>query len=325
MNADADLDLMDVEAEAPNFVQVPNALVDAGASPMALAAYVHLRRFASWSTGRVSFSQKVLAERMGYRKRQSVMPYLEELVSLGFLTVREQRGDSGQRLRNVYVVRLTPVRSSGQGLSVPADRGSALQRTACTDDLGTDDLGTKAAPAALLPSPDDQISQEWSRLREQDGHKPGALAAPARKALQSLLRDGVSVDRVLQVIRWLHVDGRWWLDTRRLTLGQLRKHWATLDAQCPVDWQEQVPLDQWHAQQDAALAQDRERRAAAARAAYRLTQQEWDALSADDREDLLAVAHAPSVEDWEPEQTTAPAVLPWAEEQQRALVPAGWD
>lgn len=323
---------MELEAEAPTFVQVPNALVDAGASPMALAAYVHLRRFAAWSTSRVEYSQRVLAERLGLKQARSVKPYLEELQALGFLTVRQQHGENGRQLRNVYVVRLNPVRSrtaggvrsSAGGGCAAAQGGGAVERTPSTDDLGTDDLGTKAAPAALLPAADDQVSQEWSRLREQDGHKPGALAAPARKALQALLRDGVDVERVLQVIRWLHVDGRWWLETRRLTLVQLRKHWATLDAQCPVDWRQQVPLDQWHAQQDAALAQDRERRAAAARAAYRLTQQEWDALSADDREDLLAVADAPTVEDWTPD-VTAPAALPWAEEQQRALMPAGWD
>jgi len=307
---DMDVDV-ELEADSPTFVQVPNGLVDAGASPMALATYVQLRRFASWNTGRVHFSLQVLAHRMGLKQARSVRPYVEELERLGYLTVREQHGENGARLRNLYVVRLTPLRSTAPAPCAPPHHPPAVDRTASTDDLGTDDLGTKSAPAALIPAPDDVVADEWRRLREADGHRPGTVTAATRKSLQLLIRN-VGVDRVLQVVGWMHAEGRgrWWLDTRGLTLGQLRKSWASLDAQCPPDWERTLSQDELDARAHAAVLQH-----------AGITDAEWAALDSVARQEvrwaaedaqreralreagyLPATAGATSVDDWDPSE-----------------------
>jgi hypothetical protein len=262
-------------------------------------------------------SHAVIAEEssMGVRK---VADALQELRDLGAVTWEQQvSGRSGQQSNRyqVHAHRAGAQQVGGlhdvQTPSAPhADPGSAPR----ADERTPENDHQRTTAAALLPADDEVVAAEWSRLQEADGRAPGKPSGPARKSLQQLLRDGVPVERVLQVVGWLHVDGRWWLDVCRtpVTLGSLRKRWASLDAQCPPDWARQLTQDELDAQAHAAVLEH-----------AGITDAEWAAMDAVARQELRWAAedaareralrdagYAPtaapaSLDDWDPSE-------PWA-------------
>lgn len=94
---------------APFFAPVPEWILCAGLSPQAVALYAvllaHVNR--KREDGRSFPGMAALAEMLGYRKRQSVAPYLRELEAVGAIEIRDVPCFTGHR--HEYVVNEVPV------------------------------------------------------------------------------------------------------------------------------------------------------------------------------------------------------------------------
>lgn len=251
MNPEIDVE---VENEEVPFVMVPNGLVDANPSPQALAAYLHLRRRANWSSGRVDYSLAVLAKELGYAKRDSAKPYVDELVELGFLTVEERHGEGGARLRNRYVVRLTPTRSSGQPLPAPAGRPSPAQRVASTDPLVADPL-VHSEPSGLFEvesrpkstKPRGEVDPNVEKLAAgivellAENRIVARVDATSRRICGRILsQPGATVEEALGVARFATSDPFW--RAHVVTFAALAKHYPKLRLRMPTTGPAAAPI-----------------------------------------------------------------------------------
>jgi len=90
------------------FVPLPEWIIVAGLSPQALSLYTvllaHVNRQRGDGTAWPGLS--VLAELLGYSKRQSVTPYIRELTGVGAIDVEQRKCATGRR--NVYTLHELP-------------------------------------------------------------------------------------------------------------------------------------------------------------------------------------------------------------------------
>ncbi|MER7433104.1 hypothetical protein ABT341_00090 [Pseudonocardia alni] len=108
MTDDSNVSSIRAGRRAERFVQTPEWILVAGLTPQAQALYTallaHVNR--KQADGIAWPGMAVLAQMLGYRKRQSISPYLNELGLLGAIQVVKVPCPSGQR--NEYVVHEIP-------------------------------------------------------------------------------------------------------------------------------------------------------------------------------------------------------------------------
>lgn len=139
---------------APFFTPVPEWVLCAGLAPQSVALYAlllaHVNR--KREDGRSFPGMAVLAEMLGYRKRQSVAPYLRELEALGAIEIHDVPCRTGHR--HEYVINEMPAQAYAGQMSVN-DFHDARQRRLAADgamsavaDLAMS-AGTDAAMSAV--------------------------------------------------------------------------------------------------------------------------------------------------------------------------------
>lgn len=167
---------------AQTFVMTPEWIVLAGLSPQALALYTlllaHVNRTRDdtlvWPV------METLAELLGFKKRQSVNPYLAELAALGAIDIERVRNFKGHR-RNIYTVHeLAPDGYTGE-LSLKAfykARKARLDAMSLTADLGM----SAVADQAMYGTADMNYTNATRRSeRDESSHsRGGSTSSPER-------------------------------------------------------------------------------------------------------------------------------------------------
>lgn len=93
---------------APTFVMTPEWVIVAGLTPQAQALYTTLLAHVNRQRGDgIAWpGMDALAELLGYKRRQSVRPYLDELADVGAIDIKVRPSRTGRH--NVYVVHEVP-------------------------------------------------------------------------------------------------------------------------------------------------------------------------------------------------------------------------
>lgn len=148
-----------VRSDIGSFSIVPHWLVDAGASPQAIALFVILGSYADNDTGECWPSRATLAARLG-QSRDSVDRRLKELRALGAVEWQQRKDEAGQR-SNLYTLHLTtPCRSDTAPGNAETRHGGGVPVRHRTRPNTTRPKGTGSSSLVSVHELDQMIAEE---------------------------------------------------------------------------------------------------------------------------------------------------------------------
>lgn len=162
---------------APTFVMTPEWIIVAGLSPQAVALYTvllaHVNR--QRHDGTAWPGMDVLAELLGYRRRQSVQPYVRELAALGAVDVEAQTTRTGRR--NIYIVNEIPPDDYVGAMSLAEFHAERRARKGW-DAVAHHGSGGQASDGSCAVAANNQTNASRRNQRDEDTSSDAASGAP---------------------------------------------------------------------------------------------------------------------------------------------------